>query len=472
MHIHRLPPFLLGIFLLLSLNVQAEEFRHDIYYKIINKHSQKSLDVNVASKEKGANVIQWSYWEGEHQQWKLLENGDGTYRIVTRHSNQVLDVAGLSTADNANVLQWPWKSGNTANQRWKVIDLGNGHFSFINLHSGRALQVMHGSGNNGANIVQGTYRGLNEQQWRIEPAYPDGPNAGQEQFKIAGFATLNGGTDGGYGGRTVTVSNLSDFKKYAQSNSPNIIRVNGIIRLTGMVKINSDKTILGLGNNSGFTGGGLEINSVRNVIVRNLKLSYSRDDLIKVQSSSNVWIDHNELWNDRHHGKDYYDGLIDITRGSDYVTVSWNKLHDHHKGNLIGHSDNNSGEDFARLRVTYRHNLFANVDSRIPSIRFGQAHFYNNYVLNADFAINSRMGAEVLVEGNHFESVKLPIATDRYSQQDGYAIERYNLYVNSGTNRITQTGSFHVPPYPYELEDARSVAETVMQNAGVGIIAH
>lgn len=27
--------------------------------------------------------------------------------------------------------------------------------------------------------------------------------------------------------------------------------------------------------------------------------------------------------------KDYYDGLLDITHGSDLVTVSWNKFHDH-----------------------------------------------------------------------------------------------------------------------------------------------
>jgi len=31
------------------------------------------------------------------------------------------------------------------------------------------------------------------------------------------------------------------------------------------------------------------------------------------------------------HGYDYYDGLLDITHGSDYVTVSYNYFHDHWK---------------------------------------------------------------------------------------------------------------------------------------------
>lgn len=39
-----------------------------------------------------------------------------------------------------------------------------------------------------------------------------------------------------------------------------------------------------------------------------------------------------------------YDGLLDITHASNLVTVSWNKFHDHWKGSLVGHSDNNAGE--------------------------------------------------------------------------------------------------------------------------------
>jgi pectate lyase len=39
------------------------------------------------------------------------------------------------------------------------------------------------------------------------------------------------------------------------------------------------------------------------------------------------------------HGKDYYDGLIDIAHAADYLTVSWNRLPDHYRVSLVGHSD-------------------------------------------------------------------------------------------------------------------------------------
>ena len=62
-------------------------------------------------------------------------------------------------------------------------------------------------------------------------------------------------------------------------------------------------------------------NAVHNVIIRNLVFRNASDDSINVQMfSHHVWIDHNDL-------AQGYDGLIDIKRGSSYVTVSWNHLH-------------------------------------------------------------------------------------------------------------------------------------------------
>ena len=69
----------------------------------------------------------------------------------------------------------------------------------------------------------------------------------------------------------------------------------------------------------------------------------SPDDAINVQMfAHHVWIDHNEL-------SDCYDGLIDIKRGADYVTVSWNHTHHHTKTMLLGHSDTNGAQDIGRL---------------------------------------------------------------------------------------------------------------------------
>lgn len=77
------------------------------------------------------------------------------------------------------------------------------------------------------------------------------------------------------------------------------------------------------------------------------------------------------------------------------------------QGSLIGHSDNNGDEDTGHLHVTYHHNYWTNVNSRLPSIRFGTGHFYSScYEENPTSGINSRMGAQVLVEDCYFLDTK------------------------------------------------------------------
>jgi pectate lyase len=211
------------------------------------------------------------------------------------------------------------------------------------------------------------------------------------------------------------------------------------------------------------------VSHYNNVIFRNLKISYATGtDAIGVQNAQHIWIDHNELWSDRAHDIDYYDGLVDITHATDYVTVSWNKIHDHWKTSLVGHDDGNAAEDTGHLTVTYHHNEFYNDDARLPSIRFGTAHIFNNYYHDDVNAVHSRMGAQVLVEGNQFTNVTTPIKTTTLSIQDGYAVERNNIFTGCGPLNITQVGSFTNPPYPYTLDPASSVAALVTANAGTG----
>jgi pectate lyase len=90
-----------------------------------------------------------------------------------------------------------------------------------------------------------------------------------------------------------------------------------------------------------------------------------------------VWIDHVEVFSDRDHDKDYYDGLIDITSGSYAVSVTYSYLHDHFKTSLVGASDSLGATD-AALQVTYAFNKWSNLGSRTPSFRFGKGHIYNN----------------------------------------------------------------------------------------------
>ncbi|MEV6420978.1 polysaccharide lyase family 1 protein [Streptomyces sp. NPDC051662] len=279
------------------------------------------------------------------------------------------------------------------------------------------------------------------------------------------------GTTGGGSATPVTVSTLAAFTSAVAGESAKVVRVSGLITLSGQVDIGSNTTVLGVGSESGFTGGGLRVKESTNVIIRNLRISkpIAPADGITVQKSTKVWIDHNAFSADRDHDKDHYDGLLDITHASDHVTVSWNTFKDHFKGSLVGHSDNNSGEDTGHLRVTYHHNQFSNVYSRLPSLRFGTGHFYDNYVQGADTACHSRMGAQLLVENNVFRDTKVAVTTNRSSDVDGYAVLRGNDLGGAATE-VSRTGSFTTPPYSYTAEPASSVIASVTAGAGTGKI--
>ncbi|WP_328684957.1 pectate lyase family protein [Streptomyces sp. NBC_00343] len=277
------------------------------------------------------------------------------------------------------------------------------------------------------------------------------------------------GTTGGGSATAVTVSTLDTFKSAVTGSSSKVVKVNGLISLSGQVDIGSNTTVLGVGSASGFTGGGLRLKKVTNVVVRNLNISkpVAPADGITVQASTKVWIDHNAFSSDLDHGKDYYDGLLDITHASDYVTVSWNTFKNHYKGSLVGHSDNNAGEDTGHLRVTYHHNWFDQVNSRIPSLRFGTGHFYDNYVVGAETAVHSRMGAQMFVQNNVFRDTEVAVTTNRDSDVDGYANLSGNDLGGAATE-ISQVGTFTSPPYSYTAEPASTVVASVTAGAGTG----
>ncbi|MDX2545707.1 pectate lyase family protein [Streptomyces sp. WI04-05B] len=290
--------------------------------------------------------------------------------------------------------------------------------------------------------------------------------AGAAENAPIGFGA---GTTGGGSATPVTVTTLAAFRTAVTGNAAKVVRVSGLITLSGQVDLGSNTTVLGVGSSSGFTGGGLRIKEETNVVVRNLNISkpLAPSDGVTVQKSTKVWIDHNSFSADRAHDKDYYDGLLDINHGSDNVTVSWNTFKDHFKGSLVGHSDNNASEDTGHLKVTYHHNHFNNVYSRIPSLRFGTGHFYDNYVQGAETAVHSRMGAQMLVENNVFRSTPVAVTTSRSSDIDGYANLRGNDLGGAATE-VSRVGTFTTPPYSYTAEPASTVVASVTSGAGAG----
>ncbi|GAB2764612.1 hypothetical protein GCM10027072_74130 [Streptomyces bullii] len=298
-----------------------------------------------------------------------------------------------------------------------------------------------------------------------------------------GFAFVNAwgqnGTTGGAGGPAVEVDTAPEFLSAIAHDGPLTVCVRGTIALPGpMHDVTSHKTIVGIGANSGLTGGGLNIglpidnavtappaDAVHNVIVRNLVFRNWADDAINVQMfSHHVWIDHNDLAGG-------YDGAIDIKRGSSYVTVSWNHTHDHTKNMLLGHDDRNGAQDTGRLKVTYHHNWFDETPQRNPRVRFGEpVHLFNNYYFhNTDVGVACQAGAGCVVEGNYFEDVEEPV-TDHYAGPSGRCVARDNVFVGAEAGRPVCSGSVEEPRnhYSYTLDDPNTVKAVVTAGAGVG----
>jgi pectate lyase len=273
------------------------------------------------------------------------------------------------------------------------------------------------------------------------------------------------GTTGGGGAPPVTVSTSSALISAMQSDGSDVIRVSGMISISGMQDVASNKTLIGVGSGSGITNGGLDVDDADNVIIQNLNFRDWADDAINVQDgSTKIWIDHNSFTNG-------HDGAVDIKRGSDFITVSWNRFFGHDKTMLLGHSDSNGSQDRGHLRVSYHHNWFDGTNQRHPRVRFGDpVHVYNNYYDGVgSYGVASTMEAGVLVEGNYFENTDSPCELGQGDSPAGDLVARDNQFVSSGTCAVR--GSVNAIPYSYSLDPAANVKSIVSGGAGTGKVA-
>jgi pectate lyase len=281
---------------------------------------------------------------------------------------------------------------------------------------------------------------------------------------LVGWATQNGGTTGGGSAATTTVTTAAALTSALSATGAANIRISGTISCSGMLRVRSNKTIIG---NAGakVVGCGFNINGDSNVIIRNIAFSGWSDDAVNVQESAkNIWIDHNDFSNG-------YDGAVDVKRGSDFVTVSWNHVFNHNKSMLLGHSDDNGSQDRGHLRVTYHHNFFDASTQRHPRVRFANpVHVFNNYYRNnSGYGVASTEGAGVLVEGNYFEGVKDPFHLGEADSGPGTLVARNNQLVNSGAGQTG--GSVASIPYAYTLEPASTINSVVSSGAGAGKVS-
>ncbi len=306
---------------------------------------------------------------------------------------------------------------------------------------------------------------------------------------LVGWASVDGlgvkTTTGGAGGSTVKVSTLSDLNTNAGGTTARIIEISGTI--AGNVTVGSNKTLVGACGAGAEVHGHIQMTGSVNVIVRNLTVvgynctdnpsdcSGGADAISVERQAHHLWFDHDDI-------SDGSDGNLDITHASDFITVSWTKFHysgrrtdpagasgGHQFSNLIGHSDSNASEDTGHLTVTFHHDWWAdNVVERMPRVRFGQVHLFDNLytATGNDYCIGVGVSANIRDENNVFIGVKNPIDSADYSNSSSIIQSVGNLLqMTTGTSQDIG-GTAFTPPYAYTLDPASGVESAVKNGAG------
>jgi pectate lyase len=288
-----------------------------------------------------------------------------------------------------------------------------------------------------------------------------------------GWASVNAsgqnGVTGGEGGTVVTVDNQTDLRRYCDEDGPYVIQVQGSIVMTNQIPVLSDKTVIGLGDDAEVVGRAFLIEGDSNIIIRNLTIRNSTGDGLTLEDGAHhVWIDHCTLI-------DTADGAIDIGKGSDYVTISWCKFlytadSGHNFVNLIGSSDGDAGSDAGKLRVTFHHNWWSTLCvERMPRVRFGKIHCFNNYVYapGNNYCIRAGRDSEILSECNYFKDADEPF---EYFVTIGIPgkIHDNGSILDNCTNVHPAVDDVFTPPYDYACDSAANVPAIVTAGAGAG----
>lgn len=132
---------------------------------IMNRHSDKALDVTERSNQDGANIQQWSFSDQPNQNWDVIDLGEGESAIISQQSGRALTVQGGRDNNGANIIQQSWRG--SRQQRWRLERVGGEFYRIVSVDSGKCLDVTREGKQDGANIQLWEYTDQSNQQWRL-----------------------------------------------------------------------------------------------------------------------------------------------------------------------------------------------------------------------------------------------------------------------------------------------------------------
>ena len=286
---------------------------------------------------------------------------------------------------------------------------------------------------------------------------------------VIGWASVPGhglpATTGGSHGLQMTATTLEELQSIVTGPEPRTILIDGRLQ-PGVISVGSNKTLVGLPGTE--IHGHLVFDRSENIILQGLKIvgfsmggdwkldpqcdpaigCFSGHDAVTITNESHhIYIDHCDI-------SDGTNKNLNIKHGSDLITIGWTKFsystprHDcpqstgpratgpkgHRFSNLIGHSDDNANQDAGRLNVTMHHCWWSdNVLQRMPRVRFGKVHLFNNLYTSADcdYCIGLGTNANILAENNAFIGVTNPINTNSYSNGHSRLRLKDNLFLQT-----------------------------------------
>jgi pectate lyase len=280
----------------------------------------------------------------------------------------------------------------------------------------------------------------------------------------------------------VTPVDATELSTYAMSPDPLIIHVSGTFAVP-VLDVKSNKVIIGVDRDATLEGGvriagttTATADMVSNVVIRNLRINaltsatssvVDDSDGIGIAYAHHVWIDHVDVW-------DAPGDNIDVTHGSDHITVSWTKFRfvdgARRVGARVGDSDANTAEDTGHLKVTFHHNWFQDtVVQRKPRVRFGDVHVFNNYYSGTNdgatnYCVAAAFNSRLLVENNYFDQVQSPHVFFSFVNNASALVEPTAQMVANGNayvgvsdleaGKLSGQGSAFTPPYSATLDVA------------------
>lgn len=273
--------------------------------------------------------------------------------------------------------------------------------------------------------------------------------------------------------------------------------------------VGSNKTLVGeSGKDYGFKNINVKI-SGSNVIVKNLHFGDvigedyfggSGNDAMSIKGGEHVWIDHCEFSSsltpvevdgtaidfskhkfevdlegencteEEKWTKDFYDGLLDISETSRFISVSNSYFHDHWKACLCGGSNDNASSQpqGSLVRLSMYNNYFEKIHARQPLFRFGRAHIYSSYLKglgDSSSGIEVRAESRVYVDNVYFEDINPNKTVGCWNSSKGLGEGKWTVKGCEGAS-ISNNAGF-TPPYNWTKTSASDSKANLPASAGI-----